>query len=170
MKGLIFRTMNITLTPAEIAGIVVALLGAVAGLTKVILNYRNANKALEIKLLEKQNEDSRIDLERSKVGTVIAGDMASLFTTIIDPISRRITILEAESVEKSKQITDLQNKIFELQHKIAEKDIELIKLTQDNCNQAELIKIQEIKIREQDARIRELENKIRTLQGEGKDG
>jgi uncharacterized coiled-coil protein SlyX len=150
----------------SVGGLVVSLTVAGGVIMKEILAHRSKQRELGVEEQKAKTDDDRLDLERERDDYSAATQMANILKTIIEPLSLRVTQLETDSAYKQNQINELNDQVLSLKKTINEKDMEIMRLTNDYKTQLKVSDEQEHKIHCQEIRIKELEDELKKLKNE----
>lgn len=124
-----------------------------------VLQRRNESKKIRVDASRLALESEKLDDQKLSNDVGAAKELANILKSVVEPISNRVTALENEAIQKSRQITELNSQVFSLQRQLAEKDLELIKLRREYQNQVEISEKQAVKIKELESQIELLRKK-----------
>ena len=142
------------------------ILVALGFIAKEVIGWLKVRQTTKVKIKQLDNESDKIEIDKSSSDVEAAQKLVGVFTSVITPLEDRIKRLEEEAIENRKTISALNQRVFELQTSVYEKDLVIIELRTKYESQVSISNEQEIKIANQGERIQQQERRIIELESE----
>jgi chromosome segregation ATPase len=150
-----------------------ALVASIGVIIAKLLDYKKQIRQLSI--VDRSTDDRQM-LSNLDGDVGAARQIVEILTSVVNPLTERVKLLEEESINKTKQIMLLNTSVLDLRTLVNQKDMQLARMTNDyeaqlilSEEQSKKIEQQEQKIKNQETRILDLENKIKIMK-EQRDG